>query len=88
MPTGPPKTGESWWKGLTECGPLEKGIANNFYCWLENPMNSMKRQYGRILKEELPGQKVPNMLLEMSGEITPERVKRWSQSKKNIQLWM
>ena len=20
----------SWWKGLTECGPLEKGIANNF----------------------------------------------------------
>ena len=22
--------------------------------WLENPMNSMKRQNGRILKEELP----------------------------------
>ena len=24
------------------------------YTWLENPMNSMKRQNGRILKEELP----------------------------------
>ena len=27
---GPPKTGGSWWKGLTECGPLEKGMANHF----------------------------------------------------------
>ena len=28
------------------------------------------------------------MLLERNGEITPERVKRWSQSKNNTQLWM
>ena len=56
--------------------------------YLENPMNSMKRQNDRILKEELPGQQVPNMLLEISGEITPERMKGWSQSKKNTQLWM
>ena len=28
------------------------------------------------------------MLLERSGEITPERMKRWSQSKNNSQLWM
>ena len=28
------------------------------------------------------------MLLEKSGEITPERIKRWSQSKNNAQLWM
>ena len=29
------------------------------------------------------------MLLEISGEITPERRKRWSQRKKNnTQLWM
>uniref|UniRef100_A0AC11DAM4 Uncharacterized protein n=2 Tax=Ovis aries TaxID=9940 RepID=A0AC11DAM4_SHEEP len=27
---GPPKTGGSWWRGLTECGPLEKGMANQF----------------------------------------------------------
>ena len=31
---------------------------------------------------------VPNMLLEISGEITPERIKGWSQSKNNTQLWM
>ena len=28
------------------------------------------------------------MLLEISGEITPERMKGWSQSKINTQLWM
>ena len=28
------------------------------------------------------------MLLENSGEITPERIKRWSQSKSNTHLWM
>ena len=28
------------------------------------------------------------MLLEISGEITPERMKRWSQSRNNTQLWM
>ena len=31
---------------------------------------------------------MPNMLLETSGEITPERMKGWSQSKNNTQLWM
>ena len=55
---------------------------------LENPTNSMKRQNDRILKEELPRSVVPNMLLEISGEITPERMKGWSQSKNNTQLWM
>ena len=28
------------------------------------------------------------MLLEISGEITPEIIKGWSQSKNNTQLWM
>ena len=57
------------------------------YSCLENPMNSVKRQNDRTLKEELP-RSVRNMLLEISGEITPERVKGWSQSIKNTQLWM
>ena len=35
-----------------------------------------------------PGWLVPNMLLEKSGEITPERMKRWTQSENNAQLWM
>ena len=30
MPAGQPKMGGSWWRGLTECGPLEKGMANHF----------------------------------------------------------
>ena len=58
------------------------------YSCLENPMNSMKRQNDRILKEELPRLVGAHMLLEISEEITPERMKEWSQSKKNTQLWM
>ena len=57
------------------------------YSCLENPMNSMKRQNDRILKEELP-RSVRDMLLEISGEITLERMKGWSQSKNKTQLWM
>ena len=58
-----------------------------YFC-LGNPMNSMKRQNDRILKEEFPSSEGPNMLLDISGEITPERKKGWSQSKNNTQLWM
>ena len=58
------------------------------YSCLENPMNSMKRQNDRILKEELPRSVGANMLPEISGEITLERMKGWSQSKNNTQLWM
>ena len=47
--------GGSWWRGLTQCGPLENGMANDFSILaLRTPMNSMKRQNDRILKEELP----------------------------------
>ena len=58
------------------------------YSCLENPMNSMKRQNGRILKDELPRSVGVKMLLMISGEITPERMKGWSQSKNNTQLWI
>ena len=51
-------------------------------------MNSMKRQKYRTLKDELPRLVVPNLLLEISGEITPEIMKRYTQSKNNTQLWM
>ena len=27
---GQPKLAGSWWRDLTECGPLEKGMANHF----------------------------------------------------------
>ena len=35
-----------------------------------------------------PGQYIPNMLLEKSREIVPERMKRLSQSENNTQMWM
>ena len=59
------------------------------YSCLENPMNSMKRQNDRILEGELPrlvGARYATG--EIGGEITPERMKGWSQSKNNTQLWM
>ena len=44
-----------WWRVLTKRGPLEKGIAYHFSILaLRTPMNSMKRQNDRILKEEIP----------------------------------
>ena len=55
----------------------------------------MKRQNDMILKEKLPrsvgtqyttGEITP--IICNSGEITSERMKGWSQSKKNTQLWM
>ena len=72
--------GGSWWRGLTATGegngkPLQ-------YSCLENPMNSMIRQKDRTLKDELPRS------VEISEEITPERMKIWRQSKNNTQLWM
>ena len=48
------------------------------YSRIENPMKGMKRQNDRILKEKLPKSVGANMLLEISGEITPERMKGWS----------
>ena len=46
-------TDGSWWRVLTKCGPLEKGMANQYSC-LENPMSRMKKQKDRTLKDELP----------------------------------
>jgi len=49
----------------------------------------MKRQKYRTLKEELsPGLLASNMLLENSGEIASEGMKRLSQSRNNPQFWM
>ena len=52
MPLGPPKTVERadrmWSTGEGNGKPLQ-------YSCLENPMNSMKRQNDKTLKDELPG---------------------------------
>ena len=61
--------------------------STSVFC-LENLMNSMRRQNDRILKDELPVSVGAQYATGDSGEITPERMKRWSQSKNNTQLWM
>ena len=67
---------------------FRKGRKIGQSCIVPNPMNSMKRQKDRTLKDELPKSIGAHMLLQISGEITPERMKGWSQSKNNTQLWM
>ena len=58
------------------------------YSCLENRMNSMKRQKDKTLKEELPRSVSAQYATGEEYEITPERMKRWSQSENNAQLWM
>ena len=48
---------------------------------LENPMNSMKRQKDTTLKDELPRSGVAQYATGEEWRITPDRMKRWSQSK-------
>ena len=55
---------------------------------LENPMNSMKRQNDSILKEELPRSVGTQYVTGDQWRNNPERMKGWSQSKNNTQLWM
>ena len=72
---------KTWSSGEGDGKPLQ-------YSYHENPMNKMKRQKDRTLKEELPRSVGAQYATGESGEITPERMKRWSQSKINIQMWM
>ena len=110
------KSDRMWSTGEGNGKPLQ-------YSCLENPMNSMKRQNHRILKEELPSSvgaqyatgdqwrnnsrknatilcvfkrdaeveiigKGKEWYKVVFGELTPERMTGWSQSKNNTQLWM
>ena len=47
--------GRSWWRDLTECGSLQKGLANHFSILALRIYEeySMKRQKDRTLKDEL-----------------------------------
>ena len=60
-------------------GPLEKGKASHFSTLaLRTPWTVWKGKKIEYWKMNFPGQEVPNKLLEISGEITPERVKGWT----------
>ena len=71
-------SGKIWYTGEDNAKSLQ-------YSCLKNPMNSMKRQKDMILKDELLRSGGAQYA---TGEITPERMKRWSQSENNAQLWM
>ena len=55
---------------------------------LENPMNSMKRQKDRTLKDELPRWVGAKYATGDQWRNNSKKMKRWSQSKNNTQLWM
>ena len=74
---------------LTKRGPLEKRMANHFsIIALRTPWRVWKGKKIGHWKMNSPDPQVPSMLLEISGEITPERMKRWNQSRNNIHLWI
>ena len=55
---GPPKMSMSWWRSLTECGPLEKGMANHFSILaLRTPWTVWKGQKIGHWKMNSPGWK-------------------------------
>ena len=59
------------------------------YSCLENPINSMKMQKDRILKEELPRSVGAQYATgDQWRNNSRARMKGWSQSKNNTQLWM
>ena len=70
-----------WFTGEVNDKPLQ-------YSCLVDPMNSMKRQKDRTLKDELPRSVGALYATREEGEMNPERMKRQNQSENNAQLWM
>ena len=71
-----------WWRGLTECGPPEKGMANHFSILaLRIPWTVWKGKMIGFWKRNSSVWQVPNMLLEISGEMTPERIRDAAKTK-------
>ena len=58
------------------------------YSCLENPINSMKRQKDRTLKDELPRLVGAQYATGDQWRNNSKRMKGWSQSKNNTQLCM
>ena len=79
MPYGATQDGRVMVERFESMWPTKEGNGKPLqYSCLENPMNSMKREKDRTLKDELPGSRCS---LEVSEEITPERMKGWRQTK-------
>ena len=70
-----------WSTGEGKSKPLQ-------YSCLENPMNNMKRQKDRILKEELPGSLGAQYATGDQWRSNSRKNEGMDQSKNNTQLWM
>ena len=55
---------------------------------LENPMNSMKRQKDRTVKEESPMSVGAHCVTRNQWRNNSRKMKGWSQSENSTQLWM
>ena len=77
-----------WWLAAGSGALSVQEMANHFSILALRPHEDYEKEKDRILKEELPRSVGAKMLLENSGEVTPERMKRRSQSKNNTQLRM
>ena len=76
MPSGATQDGRVMVERSDRMWSTGEGNGKPLQCsCLENPMNSMNRQKDRTLKDELPRSVGAQMLLQISGEITPERMK-------------
>ena len=85
MLVGPPKimvenSDKTWFTGEGNGKPLQ-------YSCLENPMNSMKRQKDRTLKDELPRSVGTQYATGGQWRNNSKRRKGWTQSKNITQLW-
>ena len=58
------------------------------YSCLENPMNNMKKQKDRTLKDELPKSVGAQYATGDQWRNNYRKNEGWSQSKNNAQLWM
>ena len=71
---------KTWSTGEGNGKPLQ-------YSCLENPMNRMKRQKDGTLEDELP-RSVGAQYATEERRNNSKKMKRWSQSKNNAELWM
>ena len=73
---------------MTKGDPLEKGIANHFTSLPENPMNNMKRQKDRTLKDELPRSVGAQYATGDEQRTNSRKNEEMEPKQNNTQLWM
>ena len=84
-------TQDDWFMGEISDKICSTGERNDIplqHSCLENTMAVWKGKKIGHWKMNSPGRWVPNILLEVSGELTPGRMNKQTQTKNNIQLWM